>query len=64
MTNMEKLINEVVERSLITSVARKVDATTEELADDIWKEHKNEFNELIRRALRKALDNLGKEVEG
>ena len=61
-TQLEQVIQQVVDRSLTATLARHADRVAEEMAETLWKENREEWNALIRVAIQKALANLQQPV--
>jgi hypothetical protein len=57
-TQLELLIQQVVDRSAATTIARHVDRVAEGIVQEILKESRVEFTALINAAIKQALANL------
>ena len=57
-TQIEHLIQTVVDRTVASAITRQVDHITEEIILDILRESRAEFTKLINAAITQALANL------
>ena len=59
-TQLEALVQQVVDRSTATTISRHVDRVAESIVDDILKERRAEFTALIDAAITRALEHLSR----
>lgn len=57
-TQLELLIQQAVDRSLVSTIVRHVDHISDGVVEDILKESRAEFTTLIQAAIKQALANL------
>ena len=57
-TQLEALVQSVVDRTAVTTIGRHVDRITESIVEDILREHRAEYIALVQAAITRALANL------